>query len=143
MARKDNGTTLPILGTKGLRQIGRLFLATAAELITLAKQALAADNFDDADRMIEEALRRDPHDPESLAVRAEIAKQRAAKRPDAKAPAPAAATPAPEKPSATKPGVTKPSATKPDPAKPKKAAGTTGKPAPKTPAAKPAAGDSK
>ncbi len=60
MAEKDGGATLPILGAKGLKQIGRLFLATAGELIALAKQALQTGNLDDAERMVDEALRRDP-----------------------------------------------------------------------------------
>lgn len=86
MARKDNGTTLPILGSKGLKQVGRMFLSTAAELTALARQALSTENFDDADRLTDEALRRDPNDPEATALRREIAKRRAEQKPLAKMP---------------------------------------------------------
>ena len=86
MAEKDGGTTLPILGAKGLKQIGRMFLATADELIALAKQALKTDNFDDAERMVDEALRRDPNDPDAIALRGEIAKSRAEQKAAVKQP---------------------------------------------------------
>jgi Mg-chelatase subunit ChlD len=118
MAQKDNGTTLPILGAKGLKQIGRLFLATAAELITLAQQALSTDNFDDADRLIDEALRRDPNDPEATALRREIAKRRADQKSPAKESKPVLQAPSGGKPIKDKSGKSGPSKGKSTPAKP-------------------------
>jgi hypothetical protein len=133
MAEKDNGTTLPILGTKGLKQMGRLFLATAAELIALAQQALSTDNFDDADRLIDDALRRDPNNPEATALRREVAKRRAQQASAVKEPIPAATTPGSGKPDKTKADKSnparsnptksqatpiKPGSAKPDPARP-------------------------
>jgi hypothetical protein len=153
MAHKDNGTTLPILGVKGLKQIGRLFLATAAELITLGRQALSTDNFDDADRLTDEALRRDPNDPEATALRREIAKRRAEQKPVAKQPKPALATPTGGKTGKTtttkdksattgppkgKPASAKSDAAKQDAAKPGAAKSTASKPAVKPAATAPA-----
>ncbi len=110
MAEKDGGVTLPILGAKGLKQIGRLFLATAGELIALAKQALQTDNLDDAERMVDEALRRDPNDPDAIALRSEITKRRAEQKPVVIEPKPAASSPGPAKPSTVRPGAAKPKA---------------------------------
>jgi hypothetical protein len=133
MAEKDNGTTLPILGTKGLKQMGRLFLATAAELIALAQQALSTDNFDDADRLIDDALRRDPNNPEATALRREVAKRRAQQASAVKEPIPSPTTPGSGKPDKTKADKSnpaksnptkskatpiKPGSAKPDPARP-------------------------
>ena len=110
-AEKDNGTTLPILGAKGLNQVGRLFRATAAELITMARQALSTENLDDADRLTDEALHRDPNDPEATALRREIAKRRAEQKSAAKQTKPAM-TPSGGKPAKTPTAKDKPAKSK-------------------------------
>ena len=46
----------------------------------LAQQAIASGNLDGAERLAEEALRRDPGDPEALAVKGAVAKARQRRR---------------------------------------------------------------
>jgi von Willebrand factor type A domain len=104
VAEKDDGVTLPTLGARGLKQIGKILIATAAELITLAQQAMAAGSLDDADRFLDEALRRDPADPAATGLRKEIAKRRAEQKP---------AVVEPKKPGTGKPVTGKPSTTRP------------------------------
>jgi hypothetical protein len=74
MARRDQGVTLPTLGTESLREIRRLIVAGAEDLTKLSQQTLAAGNAAGAALLAEEAMRRDPANTTAEAL------QRAAKR---------------------------------------------------------------
>ena len=76
-AAKNNGTTLPILGTVGLQETGRILVADAEGLATLSGQAVSTGNIESAERLNAEALRRDPNDPNALAVKKQLEKLRA------------------------------------------------------------------
>ena len=69
------------------------------DLDRLARQALAAGNLASAEQIVSEALRRDPNDPEALAIKGALAKRQAAGgAPAAGGKAAAPAPPAPPQP---------------------------------------------
>ena len=69
MARRDEGVSLPTLGTPALREIRRLMVAGADDLSRLGNQALMSGNLAGAKLLAEEALRRDPSSPQAAALR--------------------------------------------------------------------------
>ncbi len=76
-AAKNNGASLPIVGTAGLQEAGRIIAADAEGLATLSGQAVSSGNIESAERLNAEALRRDPNDPNALAVKKQLDKLRA------------------------------------------------------------------
>ena len=76
-AAKNNGTTMTILGTAGLQETGRIIASDAEGLATLSGQAVSSGNIESAEQLNEEALRRDPNDPNALAVKKQLEKLRA------------------------------------------------------------------
>ena len=76
MARIDGGTTLPLVGAASLSEARRAVGSGVRNLTRLSREALSAGSLDKADRLISEALRRDPNDPEAQAVKSAIAKRR-------------------------------------------------------------------
>ncbi|MGA2069512.1 MAG: hypothetical protein ABSG86_31460, partial [Thermoguttaceae bacterium] len=77
-ARIDGGVTLPLVDMASLRQAREDLLVGGRNLDQLARSALAANNLDGAEKLVAEALRRDPRDPEATALREALAKRRAA-----------------------------------------------------------------
>lgn len=67
--RKDGGITLPTVGSAGLAEMRRLVNAEAYSLLQLGKQAVAVGSFDEADKLVNEALRLDPNNGEAKAIR--------------------------------------------------------------------------
>ncbi len=96
-ARADGGVTLPLVGTASLAEARQATTTGVRTLSQLARQALAAGNAENAQQIVNEALRRDPNDSEALVLKSAIAKrnqnngQAAANTPPALPPA--AATP--------------------------------------------------
>ena len=72
LASADGGYTLPTVGTEGLRESRRLISRGAHQLSVLSRQAASAGNKQDAARLAEEALRRDPHNTNALALKKAI-----------------------------------------------------------------------
>jgi len=77
-ARIDGGVSLPLVDTASLRQAREELLLGGRNLDQLARTALAANNLDGAEKLITEALRRDPSDPQAAVLSAALAKRRAA-----------------------------------------------------------------
>lgn len=75
-AAKDHGMSLPTVGSAGLNDLRRIAHAEAYNLTRLGQQALAVGSLDQAQQLIDEALAKDPVNPEALAVRDAIAKAR-------------------------------------------------------------------
>ncbi len=137
-AAKNGGTALPILGTAGLQEIGRMVASDAEGLARLSGQAVSTGNLENAERLNAEALRHDPNDPNALAVKKQLDKLKAGEAAPAAEEKPAVeqnnAKPK-NSPAAAKSGAGKPAAAKPAAAKP-----ATGNPAAAAPAEKKAAG---
>ena len=92
--RIDGGVTLPLVDTVSFQQAREDLLVGGRNFDQLARTALAANNVEGAEKLVTEALRRDPHDPEATALREALAKRRAAAGAAAVAPpAPAANLP--------------------------------------------------
>jgi len=68
MARRDDGWSLPTVGTLGLRETQQMLVASAQTLARLGGQALASGNVEGASLLAREAARRDPGNPEAAAV---------------------------------------------------------------------------
>ncbi len=77
-ARVDGGITLPLLGTASLAEARQVVGVGVRDLRELARQALAAGNLNSAEKLVGEALRRDPNDTEAQAIKGAVAKRRAA-----------------------------------------------------------------
>jgi tetratricopeptide (TPR) repeat protein len=75
-ARQNGGATLPLAGTASLEQLRAAALAGAMSIKTLAGQALASGNLENAEKLIDEALRQDPNDPEASSLKGALAKKR-------------------------------------------------------------------
>jgi len=71
-AKTDEGATLATLGTAGLQEMRRLCSNSADKLSTLGEQAAASGNLASAERLVAEALRRDPTDPTALQVKKQL-----------------------------------------------------------------------
>jgi len=77
-AKVDGGISLPIVGSASLelaRQAINVGMKTLAEL---ARQALDSGNLDNAERLADAALERDPNDPEAWAVKTAVERRRQA-----------------------------------------------------------------
>ena len=68
MARRDGGISLPTLGTDALREIRRLMVSNAEDLSRLGNQALLSGNLGGAQLLADEAIRRDPSNPQAVAL---------------------------------------------------------------------------
>ncbi len=77
-ARADGGITLPLLGAASLAEARQTVDASVRDLCKLAQQAMAAGNLSNADKIVGEALRRDPNDTEALAIKSALAKRQSA-----------------------------------------------------------------
>ncbi len=73
-AHADGGLRLITLGTPGLKETRRILGESAEALGKLSRQAIASGNVDTAERLADEALRRDPNDPSAAAVKKQLAK---------------------------------------------------------------------
>jgi hypothetical protein len=78
LARIDGGVTLPLLDMASLRQAQEELLLGGRDLDRLARTALAVNNLDGAEKLVTEALRRDPRDPQAAAIRQVLASRRQA-----------------------------------------------------------------
>lgn len=74
----DNGISLPTIGRTGLLETRRVLALATENLAELGKEAATIGNLEDAERLINEALRRDPSDPMAQAVKRKLADMRAA-----------------------------------------------------------------
>lgn len=91
MSKKDGGVSLPTVGSEGLREAGRVMIASADNLAKLGTAALASGDKAGAKTAAELAIQRDPENDRALALR-EVALQDApAAEGAAEAPAPAPA----------------------------------------------------
>ena len=75
--RKDGGVTLPTVGSAGLSEMRRLAFVGAYQLLHLGKQAAAMGNYVEAERLLNEALRKDPNNGEAKAAKEAVIKARA------------------------------------------------------------------
>ena len=92
-ARTDGGLTLPLVGAASLADARQVIGASVRELCKLAQQAMTMGNVSNAEKLVGEALHRDPNDTEALALKSALAKRQAANPPAAVAAAAPAATP--------------------------------------------------
>jgi hypothetical protein len=69
LARKDAGISLPTVGSSGLKDMRRLVNVEAYSLLQLGKQAVAVGSYDQAEKLVDEALRLDPANGEAQAIR--------------------------------------------------------------------------
>ena len=78
-ARQSGGATLPLTGSASLEQLCAAVGAGAMGIKALARQALASGNLESAEKLIDEALRQDPNDPEVTTLKEALAKKRQGK----------------------------------------------------------------
>jgi hypothetical protein len=76
LAQIDGGVTLPPVDMASLLQAQEELLLGGRDLDRLARTALAANNLDGAEKLVAEALRRDPRDPQAAAIRQALASRR-------------------------------------------------------------------
>ena len=69
MVRKDGGITMPTVGSSGLAEMRRLVNVEAYSLLQLGKQAVAVGSYDQAEKLVNEALRLDPTSGEAKAMK--------------------------------------------------------------------------
>ncbi|NQU24828.1 MAG: VWA domain-containing protein [Candidatus Nealsonbacteria bacterium] len=72
-ARVDGGASLPLVDSASLEQARHAVNLGAYRMARLARQAMAAQNYEAAKRLADDALRRDPNNPQALAIRRVIA----------------------------------------------------------------------
>ncbi len=72
LARKDGGLALPTVGSSGLKEMRRLVNVEAYSLLQLGKQAVAVGSYDQAEKLVAEALRLDPSNGEAKAIRTAV-----------------------------------------------------------------------
>ena len=72
LARKDGGLSLPTVGSNGLKEMRRLVNVEAYSLLQLGKQAVAVGSYDQAEKLVAEALRLDPSNGEAKAIRTAV-----------------------------------------------------------------------
>ena len=75
-ARRDNGLTLPTVGTAGLSEARRLIGVTVHDLNRLGSQAVAIGNLEQADRLASRAEKMDPANPRAEAIRTAVRRVR-------------------------------------------------------------------
>ena len=74
-ARVDGGVSMPLVDSSNLSDARQEINAGVRNLSQLARQALAAGNVAGAEQLVGEALRRDPNDPEAVAIQSALAKR--------------------------------------------------------------------
>ncbi|MFI4875874.1 MAG: hypothetical protein ACIALR_11070 [Blastopirellula sp. JB062] len=75
LAQKDDGMSLPTVGSVGLRETARVLLASAESFSKLSGQALATGDVQGARRLADAALQRDPNNPHAAIVKKAAASQ--------------------------------------------------------------------
>ena len=90
MARRDDGVSLPTVGSAGLRETLRLLGEQAAELAQMAREALQRDERQDAHRLVAAALRIDPTNPTAHAIMHQLTESDGKRGSDAEVAEPAA-----------------------------------------------------
>jgi len=75
-AKVDGGVSLPLVDSSSLALARQAINVGVDGLSRLARLALATDNLNNAEQLADEALARDPHNPEALAVKGAVAKKR-------------------------------------------------------------------
>ena len=68
-ARADSGVSMPTLGSEGLREAGRIILASSSDLTKLARQANARGASTNASMLATAALKNDPDNTEALILK--------------------------------------------------------------------------
>ncbi len=68
-SRADAGVSMPTLGSAGLREAGRMILASSTDLTKLARQAKARGASSDASMLASAALRSNPDNTEALVLK--------------------------------------------------------------------------
>jgi hypothetical protein len=74
-ARKSGGLTLATVGSTGLRELGRMIMASAESLAEIGSQAIQTGDLEGARKMAEAVLRRDPNNPRAQAILRAIEKK--------------------------------------------------------------------
>ena len=74
-ARKSGGLLLATIGSTGLRETGRMILASAESMAEIGSRAMQTGDIDGAKRMAEAVLRRDPTNPQAQAILRAIEKK--------------------------------------------------------------------
>ncbi len=74
-ARRDAGVSLPTVGSQALHEIRRLMVAGADDLSRLGNQALLSGNLTGAKLLADEAIKRDPSNPQAVALRNVVEKK--------------------------------------------------------------------
>jgi tetratricopeptide (TPR) repeat protein len=101
VARADGGASMPLVDSSSLESAKQEMSAITRSVSRLAQQALSSGNVDGAKKIIDEALRQDPNDPEAISLRNALEKRisgevpAAASQKSAFTPAPAKKAPAP------------------------------------------------
>jgi hypothetical protein len=75
--RDDGGLTLPTVGSAGLREAGRVILASAEDLVKIGIHALKTGDLQGAQKVADSVLDRDPTNPQGLALKRAIEKKKA------------------------------------------------------------------
>ena len=75
--RDDDGLTLPTVGSAGLREAGRMILASAEDLLKIGINALKTGDLEGAQKVALSVLARDPTNPQALALKRAIEKKKA------------------------------------------------------------------
>lgn len=75
--RDDDGLTLPTVGSAGLREAGRMILASAEDLLKIGINALKTGDLEGAQKVVVSVLARDPTNPQALALKRAIEKKKA------------------------------------------------------------------
>jgi len=75
--RDDDGLTLPTVGSAGLREAGRMILASAEDLLKIGINALKTGDLEGAQKVAVSVLARDPTNPQALALKRAIEKKKA------------------------------------------------------------------
>jgi hypothetical protein len=151
-ARGDDGLRLVTVGTAGLGEARRMLAQSTELLATLSRQALVSGNLETAERLADEALRRDPNDEAALSVKERLAEMKAGAAVAAQSPPkdvegelkvkrfsneqaapPAEAPPTPPTPADENPFAPEPAAGDESPFAPEPAADAAPEPAPPTP----------
>ncbi len=75
-ARENSGLTLATIGSTGLRQVGNQILGAADNLADVGTRAMKTGDDEGARRIAESVLRRDPTNPQALAILRAIEKKK-------------------------------------------------------------------
>lgn len=74
-ARPSQGLSLATVGSAGLREVVRVMTATAEELIAVGEKALGSGDLKGALTSAESVLKRDPKNPQALAIKRAVERQ--------------------------------------------------------------------